>query len=210
LIRQLQPECIVNQRVGNGQGDYAVAEQKIPEGGDPKPWETCMTLNRHWGYFKTDEDWKSAETLVRNLIDIASKGGNFLLNVGPTGEGLIPAPSVERLKEIGRWLAINGEAIYGTTAGPFQKLPWGRCTKKLTADGATLYLHVFDWPKDGKLLVPGLKNAVESAWLMADGGKLDAASSAEGALITVPAAAPDKISSTVVLKVKNALKVEQP
>jgi alpha-L-fucosidase len=131
-----------------------------------------------------------------------------LLNVGPTSEGLIPEPSVERLHEIGRWIKVNGEAIYGTTASPFKELPWGRCTKKLTVDGATLYLHVFQWPADGKLLVPGLKNTVEWASLLIDGSKLEAAAGEGGVLVSVPAAAPDKISSTVVLKVKGVLKVE--
>jgi alpha-L-fucosidase len=208
LIHKLQPGCIVNQRVGNKQGEYEVSEQKIPETGDPKPWETCMTLNGHWGYKKNDQNWKPTQTLLRNLIDIVSKGGNFLLNVGPTGEGLIPDPSVERLAQVGQWLKINGEAVYGTTAGPFKKLPWGRCTKKQTADGTTLYLHVFDWPKDGKLLVPGLKNKVDSATLLADGSKLEAAAGNDGLVVTVPAAAPDAISSTVVLKIKDSMKIE--
>ena len=104
-------------------------------------------------------------------MDIASKGGNYLLNVGPTSEGLIPAPSVERLKEIGQWMKVNGVAIYGTTANPFKRLPWGRCTKKITPDGATLYLHVFNWPADGQLLVPGLKYPAERAYLLADPAK---------------------------------------
>jgi alpha-L-fucosidase len=165
LVHRLQSDCIVNARVGHRLGDYAVEEQRIPESGDPQPWETCMTLNRHWGYKKGDEQWKPTATLVRNLIDIASKGGNFLLNVGPTGEGAIPAPSVERLKEVGDWMGVNGEAIYGTMAGPFAGLDWGRCTRKVAGDATTLYLHVFDWPGNGQLLVPGLKNEVTSAFL---------------------------------------------
>ena len=166
-----------------------------------------MTMNSTWGYKSFDDKWKSTETLLHNLIDIASKGGNYLLNVGPTSEGLIPAPSVERLKEIGQWMKVNGEAIYATTASPFDQLPWGRCTKKLTPEGATLYLHVFNWPSDGKLLVPGLKNTVESVSLLATGARLAATSSGGGLVITVPPTAPDKISSTVVLKVKGALEI---
>jgi alpha-L-fucosidase len=118
LIHRLQPDCIVNQRVGNRYGDYRVAEQNIPAGGYADAWETCMTLNRHWGYYRGDEEFKSTETVVRNLVDIASKGGNFLLNVGPTGEGVIPAGSVARLRAAGQWLARNGAAIYGTSASP--------------------------------------------------------------------------------------------
>jgi alpha-L-fucosidase len=160
-----------------------------------------MTLNRTWGFRSYDHDWKTTETLVRNLVDIASKGGNYLLNVGPTSEGLIPDPSIERLREIGRWMDVNGAAIYGTTASPFENLKWGRCTKKVTDNGATLYLHVFDWPADGKLLVPGLKNRVSGATLLAGGKSLTTAQSADGVIVTVPKDAPDKISSTVVLKI---------
>lgn len=207
LIHRLQSDCIVNARVGNRLGDYAVSEQKIPETGDVQPWETCMTLNGHWGYKKDDEKWKPTEMLVRNLIDITSKGGNFLLNVGPTGEGIIPGPSVERLKEVGDWMRLNGEAIYGTTASPFAKLDWGRCTKKVSKEGTTLFLHVFNWPKDGNLLVPGLKNSVKSASLLASPVRLKTALTADGVLISVPAVAPDKISTTVVLKTDDALDI---
>jgi alpha-L-fucosidase len=209
LIHSLQPDCIVNQRVGGGLGDYAVQEQQIPKGGEAQPWETCMTLNGHWGYKKNDSNWKPTETLLRNLIDIASKGGNFLLNVGPTGEGQIPSPSVERLGAVGQWMKVNGQSIYGTTASPLkQKIDWGRCTKKVGPDGTTLYLHVFNWPADGKLVVPGLRSNVESAKRLADGSPLAAKSTEQGVVIEVPKTAPDRISSTVVLKLNGDLKVE--
>ena len=170
-----------------------------------------MTMNDTWGYKSYDDKWKNASGLIRNLVDIASKGGNYLLNVGPTSEGLIPAPSVERLKEVGQWMKQNGDTIYGTTASPFKRLSWGRCTKKLTPDGAILYLHVFNWPADCKLLVPGLKNAAQRAYVLSDSAKkaLPMESGPQGLTLTLPAAAPDPVSSTIVLRVKGPLDVEQ-
>jgi len=222
-VRSLQPNIIVNNRVGRDRkgnsgttdgrervGDYGTPEQFIPANGygPGVDWETCMTMNDTWGYKKSDHDWKSTQTLVRNLIDCASKGGNYLLNVGPTGEGLIPDASIERLKEIGDWMKVNGKAIYATTAGPFSRqLPWGRCTTKTSGKTTTLYLHVFDWPTDGELLVPGMKNKVRSATLLADGKKLAAKNTEDGVTISVPASAPDAISSTIVLQFEGAPEV---
>ncbi len=200
-LRSLDPKLIINNRV-KGAGDYETPEQYIPPNGLPgHDWETCMTMNNTWGYKKDDTDWKSTQTLIRNLVDIASKGGNYLLNVGPTGEGLIPAASVERLNEIGQWMKVNGPAIYDTTASPFtRQLPWGRCTMKTSGNTTTLYLHVFDWPDDGKLQVPGLKNKIDAASMLADGTKLEADNNEDGAVISVPPTAPDKFSSTIVLQ----------
>ena len=209
LIRSIKPDCIINQRVGNRLGDYAVHEQAIPGTTERQPWESCMTLNKHWGYKKDDENWKSAETLVRNLIDITSKGGNFLLNVGPTGEGIIPAPSVDLLKQVGQWMDVNSEAIYGSTSSPFKEnFEWGRCTKKINKDGSTvLYLHVFNWPADGKLVVPGLKSQIQKAYTLKSKNKVDVQTSDKGMVLALPTIAPDKISSTVVLKIKGPLQV---
>jgi alpha-L-fucosidase len=212
-LLKLQPGIIHNNRLGGGyRGDTETPEQFIPATGYPgRDWETCMTMNGTWGYKSYDNNWKSPETLIRNLIDIASKGGNYLLNVGPTSEGLIPEPSVERLREVGKWMKQNDEAIYGTTASPFKRLAWGRCTKKQHDGETVLYLHVFNWPEDGKLKVPGLRNEVARAYLLSDPGKqeLKTERTASEVIVSVPQTAPDKIASVVVLEVKGAPEVEQ-
>jgi len=202
----LQPGIVSNNRLYHTKsgGDFETPEQKIPPNGIPgKDWETCMTINGTWGFRASDHNWKSTETLIRNLIDIASKGGNFLPNVGPTAAGEIPAESTERLRQVGAWLAVNGPAIYGTTAGPFAApLSWGRATTKKTgATTATIYLHVFDWPKDGKLVVPALPGKITGATLLAGAKKLAVSADGAGTTVAVPPDAPDAISSTIVLKV---------
>jgi alpha-L-fucosidase len=200
-----KPGIIHNNRLGGGfRGDTETPEQHIPATGfKDRDWETCMTLNGTWGFKSYDHAWKSTETLVRNLIDIASKGGNYLLNVGPTAEGEIPAPSIERLEEVGKWMDQYGSAIYGTSATPFSKLPWGRCTQK----PGTLFLHVFDWPADGKLLVPGLRSQVKAVKLLG-GAALQAAATDDGVVISgLPATAPNAIASVIELTYAGALEV---
>ena len=207
LIHQLQPQCVVNARAGHGLGDYLVQERNIPQNANPRPWETCMSLNDHWAFHKTDSNWKSPETLIRQLVDVASKGGNFLLGIGPTNEGVIPTAATERLAEMGRWMTANGEAIRDTGPCLLPTLDWGRCTSRKGPSGATVYLHVFSWPGEGKLVVPGWKSQVVSATLKATGKKLEVQMGAGGLTLTLPAQPPDRISSTIVLEVKEALTV---
>jgi len=162
-------------------------------------------MNGTWGYKSYDNKWKTPETLIHNLCDIASKGGNYLLNVGPDPLGQFPQGSIDDLKAIGKWMKVNSEAIYATTASPLAPLAWGRCTKKVEGDKTTLYLSVFNWPSDGKLVVPGLKNEVLSAQLLANGNVLKSQGSADGLTISLPAGAPDAIASVIKLEVKGAM-----
>lgn len=208
MIRGIQPNIIINNRINLPQ-DYETPEQFIPATGIPgRDWETCMTMNDTWGYKKNDHNWKSTEDLVRKLVDITSKGGNFLLNVGPKADGTIPEPSIERLEAIGKWMAVNSESIYGTKASVFPRLEWGRCTTK----PGKLYLHIFDWPKDGKLEVPGLKNKVKKAYLLADQKhkKLFVNRLEDSVLISVPEKALDEIDTVVVLEIRGEAEVVKP
>ncbi len=176
-VRSLQEDIIVNNRVGasrsgmagfsdskDSPGDFGTPEQEIPATGIPGvDWETCMTMNNHWGYNKYDDNWKSTEDLIHKLIDIASKGGNFLLNVGPKADGTFPQESIDRLKAIGQWMKKYSDAIYGSSASPFKHLEWGRCTQKKLKNGSTnLYFHIFDWPENNELVIPGLVSDVNS------------------------------------------------
>lgn len=202
----LQPNIITNDRLKrpNFPGDFKTPEQRIPDLSelDGKDWETCMTMNGTWGYKSYDDKWKSAETMIRNLLDIASKGGNYLLNVGPKADGTFPTESVERLKAVGVWMKVNGEAVYGTKGSPLQPLTWGRCTRKERDGNTTLYLSVFNWPADGKLIVPGIKNEIRSAVLLATGKKIKTRPGDGGLNIMLPDQASDPIATVLKVEVK--------
>jgi alpha-L-fucosidase len=237
LVRTADPAIIVNNRVdvgregmagltreGGYRGDFGTPEQEIPATGLPEgvDWETCMTMNRSWGHQSFDTEFKSVEDLVRKLVDIASKGGNFLLNVGPDARGRFPAESIVRLAAIGEWMDANAESIRGTRAGCFESLPWGRCTRRRLPDGnERLYLHVFERPESGVLRLPGLMNrplavatgtGESGAYLLADPGAGAFAVRREGAdlVIALPPTLPDAIDTVVVLDLEGEAVVVGP
>lgn len=207
-LLELQPNIITNDRLKrpNFPGDTRTPEQRIPGQGamEGENWETCMTMNGSWGY-RDDGKWKSTETLVRNLVDIASKGGNYLLNVGPKADGTFPEESVVRLREIGRWMDVNGEAIYGTSASPLGAFPWGRCTKKEAGGNTLLYLSVFDWPATGDLEMGPVGQEIVSASLLEGGQQLGFRSENGGVVLELPAKAPDPVASVIRVELHGSL-----
>ncbi len=225
FVRNLQPNIIINNRVGAGRmdmegmtdegafsGDFGTPEQQIPSTGIPgTDWETCMTMNDHWGYNKANTEYKSTQEIIRMLTDIASKGGNYLLNVGPTDKGTFPKQAMERLQEIGKWMAVNGESIYGTVASPFSSTPWGRCTMKEGKDTVTLYLHIFDWPADGRLLVDGCLNEPLNAILLSQPKyNLKVSHEDDKIVVILPKKAPDPMNSVVKLFLQGPLDITNP
>src|SRR5690349_15056730 len=199
--RGLQPNVIVNNRVEGWSGekildhlgDFGTPEQEIPATGIPgQDWESCITMNDNWGYNAQDHHFKSAEELIGLLVETASKGGNLLLNVGPRADGTFPEESVERLTAIGRWMRVNGGAIYGSTASPFKEAPF-----RATSESNRLNLFVTAW--SDALVLPGLRTPVARAYLLADAARAPLATRATdaGVQVTLPPSPPDPICSVI-------------
>jgi len=212
LVWSHQPHCLVNGRVGNYEqellGDYQnMNDNGMPIGGIEEYWETPQTLNETWGYSDFDHQWKRPEEVIRRLVEIVSRGGNYLLNIGPDGEGVVPEPSVRILQAVGRWVSANGESIYGTTVSPFHELPWGYCTVR----GATLYLHVFDWPPDRRIRLCGLHTAARSATLLTDSAKRLPIRQEDGCLeIFVPDGPSDPVNTVIAVNLTGTPHVDPP
>jgi alpha-L-fucosidase len=219
LIHRLQPRTLFNDRLGVA-GDYQTPEQFVPSGiptkgirfnavdtsvqqklrsevpkeEDFQLWETCMTINNTWAYNANDHEFKSAQFLIRSLVEVASRGGNFLLNVGPQPDGQIQPEFRERLRAVGEWLSVNGDSIYGTTYGPVQGVP----AMRTTAKSNRIFIHVFDWP--GSALEAGdVKVKVLSARLLATGQRLNVTQTDDKLKIDLPKNAPDPNVSTIAL-----------
>jgi alpha-L-fucosidase len=221
LIHALQPATLVNNRIGVA-ADYETPEQFIPKAiptrhvriagvdpnaasalqpGVPKPedfrlWETCMTINHTWAYNKNDRDFKTSRQLIRNLVEVASRGGNFLLNVGPTPEGTIQPEFEERLRAVGKWLERNGEGIYETTYGPLQGLAFGRTT----ARNRDIFLHIFDWPGSSVELPGSGLPKLRSVSLLDSRASLDFRQDEQRVMIQLPSQAPDPDATVIALR----------
>jgi alpha-L-fucosidase len=222
LIHELQPACLINNRLGVS-ADYGTPEQRIPGGKTAEPFEVCMTLNRHWGYNRFDQDWKSPELVVRNIADIVSKGGNYLLNVGPTAEGLIPPEGIRILREVGQWTHTNAAAIYGAGPTPFgAELGYEDATKKdkkgeplwvdlnewrCTTQPGKLFFTLLKWP-GAEFTVPKFPNKITRAYLLSDPMEhaLKVSPNADGTTtITLPASPPSGIAPVLGIEIEGAV-----
>jgi alpha-L-fucosidase len=210
MLLKMKPNLLINDRLFKrepGFGDFGTPENFVPAtgirnpDGSPRLWEACTTMNFNgWGYNRYETEFHSASQLIRQLIEIASKGGNLLLNVGPMPDGTIQPEFAARLKRMGEWLSENGEAIYETTASVFEKLPFfGRCTVK----GNKLYVHVMGWPEDKRILLPGLKTFLKKVYLLKNERTLDFRRTRRGIVISLPDRAPDPDATVVVVELQN-------
>jgi alpha-L-fucosidase len=212
IVRELQPSALINSRVGHYDhellGDFQeMSDKDIPPGGLDEYFQTPQTLNETWGYSKFDTLWKDPATVIRQLVQVVSRGGNYLLNIGPKGDGEIPDTTIKIFNQVGDWMERNSEAIYGTNPNPFGELNWGYCTQKKNK----LYLFVHDWPSDGIIKLSGMQNSINSAYLLVDESRRLSFNQTENeAHILVPPTAPDKPITVVVVEFEGPLKVEPP
>jgi alpha-L-fucosidase len=210
LVHKLQPDCLVSGRVGNSLGDYdSAGDNQISVGQVRRDWETPVTMNDTWGFKKDDTNWKPTSILIQQMVQVSSRGGNYLLNIGPKSDGSVPVESVERLKQVGDWLKVNKDAVYGTSPSPFQyELPWGIITTKPNK----MFLHVFKWQKE--LTLFGLKSKVRKVSLLSNKrglkfSQIDNATQDHYSLtLQLPLNPPDKNNSVIVLDLASDVAVD--
>ena len=223
MIRKLQPDCLINNRLRSVPGDFNCYERTGPKLVDERLWELNTTTNDTWGFKKQDTDWKSTPLLLYQFVDAVSKGGNYLLNVGPTAEGVIPEANVKAFRVIGEWMKVNGEAIYGAGRTPFgdelgaysttEKNSKGKPVFKelkdwrCTTQPGKLYIHIFNWPQ-GKLEIPVVKGKITKVALLADPERkpLEFKQTDKGVTISLPATAPDAIASVLSIDIQSTTK----
>ena len=198
FLRRIQPTAIINNRVAKRKEfkfDFGTPENQTPGEKLDYYWEACWTINHSWGYKAHDTNWKSAQTLIQKLIDINSKGGNLLLNVGPTPEGTFPPGCIDRLSQMGTWTKLHAKALYNTRYAPIDTPSWGRVLRKEN----TLYLHVFDWPKDAKLQLNGVRGKLKNARLL-NGVQVVVKESPQGFSLDLPLKGYNSNSSVIALE----------
>jgi len=210
FVKEKSPSTMVNSRIGvtwnHPQGDaladfISKGDNEIPQEPINRPWEASGTMQNSWGYHQLDPNWKPVGALIRNLVTCTSNGGNYQLNVGPMGDGRFPPAAVRRLKEIGSWLVVNGEAIHGAEVVPLPAPEWGKLTGRPVDDGYRLYLHIFNWPGNRQLTVPGLAAAPRRAWLLETNFVLAGKVTGDALAVTLPPGGPpDQRVSVVALE----------
>jgi alpha-L-fucosidase len=192
FVRERSDKCLINSRIqflapSDCVDFISTMDNSFPSAGFDKPWETSGTLNHSWGYHQLDFQWKSTNQLLRYLIGNASLGGNYQLNVGPTGEGRFQPAAIKRLRDLGTWLSVNGESIYGTSASPIPAPSWGRITTRKLEGGATrLYLHLFDITPGTAVRVEGVTGQVQSARVLETSQPITASTDGGGLWVSLP------------------------
>jgi alpha-L-fucosidase len=195
MMFELQPDILVNNR-NLLPGDFSTPEQRIAASGNGAAWESCMTLNESWGYDSADDEWKSSRSIVRNLISCARDGGNYLLNIGPRGDGSVPEESIRVLREVGRWLSANGETIYKAEPCQVRRSAYGNFTRI----GNTLFMHIYFWP-GGDVALSGLRTKVKTARFFRSNEEIKFSQSEYRVhLVGLPIEAPDSPVTTIALE----------
>jgi alpha-L-fucosidase len=219
MVRSIQPDIIINDRLGHGTTDFMTPEQFVPKPDSYSSvhnFESCLTINGAWGHNKSEVNWKSPKEIIYELVQNASMGGNYLLNVGPMSNGKIDPVDTQILKGAGKWIHWNAEAIFGTQAGPVPQPDWGRITCKTLPNGNTrLYLHVFDWPRGSKsqpsqfaITVAGLENqSIQTYALTTIPRRFYSAEQNKGSIvIELTGRRPDIVNSVVVLDIEGSIR----
>jgi alpha-L-fucosidase len=165
VLRKDHPTILISSRIGHGIGNFkSHRDCFVPPVSEKEPWETCMTLNHHWAWTPADKGHKSATEVIQMLAKVRSRGGNLLLNIGPDVRGKIPFRDQLILEELGQWLKVNGESVYGAESTPYSDLPWGVCTQK----PGKMYLHIMGMPSSDFIFLPGMKSQVSRAYFLSD------------------------------------------
>jgi len=208
VVRKHQPRALVSGRAGHNLGDYqTLGDMEVPHKNVKGMWESVDTTNDSWAYAWYDQNWKTPKTILRRLIACVGRGGTYMLNIGPRGDGSVPGRAARSLREAGEWIHRYPRVVYGTDASPWRRaMPWGDVTVK----GNRLFLSVFDWPESGKLFLSGLKTPIQSARLLNSDGEQEIAFQSAGnwTVFDVPARAPDKLVSVIELDLAGAPQVD--
>ena len=208
VVHENQPKAMVSGRAGHGLGDYnTLGDMEVPHENIEGMWESVDTTNDSWAYAYYDENWKSPREILKRLLACVGRGGTYMLNIGPKGDGSVPARAVQSLEESGEWIRRYPQVVYGTDASPWgHALPWGDVTRK----DNTLFLCVFDWPASGKLHLPNLATPIQSATLLGLDDPVEISSSKQGewTVLELPARAPDKLVSVIEVQFDTAPQVD--